>query len=233
MSLRRRLPPQWLTLESNKAAASTIAITITCTAGAPTVAWRVLDGGQIYEYSGDALSHVVQVGPCKIEARIASKHITGIDFNNQYITKFKHLKKCVSLLGIYGWSNLDLRIDLSDLPQTLDYLNMGNCPLVGGDIADLSSQLTYLDIWGSLQSTGADISHMIYIVAIHLQDQFMSQSRVNGVIQDIYDHKDEFTYATPSLNVDGNNAAPDAEHIALIEELVADYSWTISYTLPS
>jgi hypothetical protein len=71
------------------------------------------------------------------------------------------------------------------------------------------------------------------ITNCYLQNQTAVQARVGAIIDDIYDHKDEFTYPTITLNIDGNNAAPDTEHIALISELVNDYSWSISYTIPS
>jgi len=277
MSLRRRRPPQWLTLESNKAAAETIAITITRIAGAPDAAWRVVDGGQIYEYSGDALSHVVQVGPCEIECRIAPKWIATLNSPTQSISRIgnsKLLSSCTSLdiadasadlaqrlefppvlESLATYSDINLTIYLSEFPASMKSIICNYCKVYGslaeipdgmrtfraayittltGSTSGLQSSLLVVHLHGGAGSIVFDsISQLTDMQDFRAQDNSLTSGEVNVIIQDVYDHKDNFTYAAPALNIDGNNAAPDAEHIALIEELVADYSWVISYTLPS
>jgi hypothetical protein len=191
MRLRRRRPPQWLTFESNKAIGETIAISITRIAGAPDAAWRVVDGGQIYEYAGDALSHVVQVGPCKIECRVAPKYLSYIDFHVASITEIENISRCVSLnSGIYGGGNPSLVMDLDVLPVVITYLAVGgNAPCIGS------------------------LNRFVGMRECYCDNQYATQARVNAIIQDIYDHKDNFTYANPTLNIDGNNAAPSGNVI--------------------
>lgn len=226
MSLRRRRPPQWLTLESNKAAASTIAITITRIAGAPTAAWRVVDGGQIYEYSGDALSHVVQAGPCEIECRIAPKWIAALSPLSCALSHAENLKRLVNCgyLDVRNNPQVDISIsDLSGIDEIRSWTELsgdiadwqgtsitadGNTR-ISGNIGSLSSDVVYIYLSGCINVTGYELSRYAKITNVHLQDQSAVQSRVNAIILDIWQHRGSFTYAGGiTCNLDRNNAAP-------------------------
>lgn len=248
MSLRRRRPLQWLTFESNKTASETIAISITRTAGAPDAAWRVVDGGAVYEYSGDALSHVVVSGPCKIEARIAPKWIDFIDMHGQGITSQKNLKLCSNLATLYSWSNSAFSLDLSDIASCclLRVMYLDSARLIG-DLGTISHlRLSILSIGGTLVSgslssivapdliildlagcpcTGSTISAYPKIRSGNLAGQGASQARINAIVDDIDAHKGEFTYATPKIILSGDNAPPDIAHQAKISDLQTSYGW--------
>lgn len=228
MSLRRRRPPQWLTLESSKAIGETTAIAITRTAGAPTAAWKVADGGAIYEYSGDALSHVVQVGPCKIEARIAPKWINYLDANSCNLTRIRNIRLC-KLQTLRAFVNSLLMLDIAEVPKECEIIIMDGSRFTG-DIQDLPPVLTrlsapYTNIKGDVGRIppgcenadltacgsvfGTTISQCISITRLLIGDQSATQARVDAIILDIWQHRASFTYAGGiTCNLDGNNAAP-------------------------
>jgi len=238
MSLRRRRPAQWLALESSKAISETISISITRTAGAPTAAWRVVDGGQIYEYAGDALSHVVVVGPCKIECRIAPKWISALDFSAPCsLIKIKNLRKCENLASFISHWDTELALDTYDFPPTFSgvlflvskyftgnlaefgdnfsvFYIFGDSPskaITGlvGDIIDIPTNATNVILEFCPNLTGTDIHHLIDIHSISFANSSILQARVDAIILDIWQHRADFTYAGGiTCNLDGNNAAP-------------------------
>lgn len=81
--------------------------------------------------------------------------------------------------------------------------------------------------------SGPDLSQCIGLRDLRLHDNGLLQSAVDAVINAIYDRRNSYTWATPTLYIGGSNEAPSGEAIVKIGTLQASpYNWTISYTAP-
>ena len=113
------------------------------------------------------------------------------------------------------------------------WVSLGTNTTITGDLADFADTAQMLNLIGCTGIVGFDVAHMTNIGEIYLRDQSADQTRVNAIIDNIYTNKESFTDTTITMNIDGNNAAPSAAQILKIEELQADYGWSITYTIPS
>jgi hypothetical protein len=100
-----------------------------------------------------------------------------------------------------------------------------------------------------LQSTsvtaGPDASGATGLQSYLIQDCSLSQAAVDAIAQEVYDNWAGYTYATPALNVGGDNAAPSGtyqdgdppttgkEYIYEIvndPETTSNETWAVTYT---
>lgn len=128
--------------------------------------------------------------------------------------------------NISGWSlpaslddfrinNTSVSGDISGwtLPASLVYFRIYTTS-VSGDISgwSLPASLQEFRIYSTSVSNAPDVSGATNLRIYYYQDCGLSQAHVDAVCQSIYTNRAVFTYATPSLNVGGTNAAPSGTY---------------------
>jgi len=122
-----------------------------------------------------------------------------------------------SLAGLSGLVNLYLAStsvsgDISNLAGLSKLANMSLASTsVSGDISNLAglSNLTTLRLHTTSATCGSTFTaSWVGMRNFQVQNCLMSQAAVDNVIESIWDARARFIYATPALNVGGNNAAP-------------------------
>jgi hypothetical protein len=223
MSLRRRRDPQYLELTTTKN--GTFAASITRIAGAPACVWKFADGE---EQVGDSCSKALDGSEQKVVLKIAPKWIDEIHIIGCDLIAIQHLIRCSSASLLDIRNNTALVLDLADLPRRLIALKTW-ANLVGSSL-DLPMELTIfyaynsttvididalplgmedLQLSGCIGCIGNDVAHMKYINYIMMSNQSADQTRIDAIIDDIWQHRATFTYAGGiTCNLDGNNAAP-------------------------
>lgn len=99
---------------------------------------------------------------------------------------------------------------------------------------------------GSYSFAASCMRNWTGIQVINCANLSLSEGQVDGIINDLYAGKPTFTYATPSLNIGGNNAAPSGSYqsvcpptsgLEMVHDLANDIctphsaaKWTITYT---
>jgi hypothetical protein len=201
MSLRRRRDPQYLTLTTAKN--GTFTASITRIAGAPECVWKFADGD---EQIGNSCSKALDGSEQKVICKIVPRWIATADLDAT-VTHIDHLRKCFSLTSLSAhFEAWDVRV--FDLPSGLKIASV-YAGSIAGDLSEFPASVTRLDLWFCSLVTGSQISHMRGIDYVDLSNQSATQSRINAIIDDIYTHRANFTYASGiACNLDGNNAAP-------------------------
>lgn len=132
---------------------------------------------------------------------------------------------------------------------SLNYMAAGNYAI---DTAHMLEWKTSIGKWsccsqpaGNYVFAASCMRNWTSIQTVRCNGLALSQAQVDGIINDIYAGKATFTYATPSLNIGGNNAAPSGSYQSVCPptsglETVYDLShgvcvpagpeWTITYT---
>jgi hypothetical protein len=139
---------------------------------------------------------------------------------------------------------------LAGLPASMTYLYLNNTSsTITGALSDLPASMSYLHL-GNTSSTitgGATAVSATGMTLIITENCSEDQATVNDVIDRIYADRALFTYAAPSLDIGGNNAAPSGiyqyaatpstalEKVYALEnddDLEGFNKWDIAYTLP-
>lgn len=106
-----------------------------------------------------------------------------------------------------------------------------------GDISGWNVTSVLQRLW-ILQTTlfgSPDLSSAVALNSFRYEDCALSQADVDAVLQEVYDNRFDFTFATPALNIGGTNSAPSAAGLTLIALLTAGVGfnpWIITYTAP-
>jgi hypothetical protein len=156
----------------------------------------------------------------------------------------------VTQLNLSGDANVSGTFSLADLPASMTQLILYNTSsTITGSLSDLPASMTRL-ILGSTSSTitgGATAVAATGMTFIITENCSEDQATVNDVIDRIYADRALFTYAAPSLDIGGNNAAPSGiyqyaatpstalEKVYALEnddDLEGFNKWDIAYTLP-
>ena len=114
------------------------------------------------------------------------------------------------LIALYLYSNADLSGDIADLSALilLGYLKIDSSS-VSGNIDDLSALTLLNSLWlFSTDVSEGTIGTMTRMSTCRVQDCGWAQAAVDTFIDDLWTRRDDFTDATPELNIGGNNAAP-------------------------
>ena len=145
---------------------------------------------------------------------VAGGVVTGIDLHGNNldgtidISLFDDLPNCILFLAYVNTSFI-MTGSIAD-NSTLIYLRLpSTSSVITGSIAD-NSTLAYLHV-GSTSSviTGGDGTLGAYLYEeIKLDDNAYTTAQIDEIINAIYRLRANFTYATPSLNIGGTNAAP-------------------------
>jgi len=156
-----------------------------------------------------------------------------------------------SMARLYlGSTSSTITGSLADLPASILYLHLYNTSsTITGSLSDLPASMLYLHL-GSTSSTitgGATAVSATGIIFIITENCSEDQATVNDVIDRIYADRALFTYAAPSLDIGGNNAAPSGiyqyaatpstalEKVYALkndDDLEGFNKWDITYTLP-
>lgn len=132
------------------------------------------------------------------------------------------------------------------LPASLAYFQV-NSTSISGDISGwvLSASLVRFYVYSTLISGTPIFTSAVLLQNFQIHNCALPQATVDSIVQRIYNRRVSFTYATPSANVGGTNAAPSGAYAdedppvtgkGYIYELVNDpetegfNKWTITYT---
>jgi hypothetical protein len=137
---------------------------------------------------------------------------------------------------------------LSDLPATMMVLRLLNTSsAITGALSDLPAKMETLRLHSTSSTItgGASAMAAVGIQDIQVQNLRLSQTTVDGILARLYADRVLFTYATPSLNIGGTNAAPSGAYadedppttgLGYVFELANDPeaegfpTWSIIYT---
>lgn len=221
MSLRRRRNPQYLELTTTKN--GTFEASITRVSGAPACVWKFADGE---EQIGDSCSKALDGSEQKVVLKIAPKYIAVLTLLSCGIIRAKNMHRITNCTFLDIRNNPALSVNLIDVSAINeirswselvgDIANFDGRSLTAdsnsriyGNLSTLSPSIYYLYLNGCINITGTSISHMRDILTVLLADQSATQARINAIIDDIWQHRADFTYAGGiTCNLDGNNAAP-------------------------
>jgi len=173
----------------------------------------------------------------------------SLQSNSSLVCSFSLADLPASIVYLYLYSTSStITGSLADLPALITglYLNSTSSTITGS-LADLPASITglYLNNTSSTITGGVLAMAATNIQIIKLQDTALTQSQVDDVIGRIWADHASFTYATPTANVGGSNAAPSGIYQAAcppttgkeeIYELVNDScgggfnTWTWTYT---
>jgi len=133
--------------------------------------------------------------------------ITAIDFNADAIQgEIKNLYKCVNMTSLKGQTN----------------------PAWVCNLSRLSAKLQTLWAYACGAGISGSIRHMTALTSVNLRENAATQAQVDAWISDLYANKDIMAPGTANFN--GSNSTPSAVGKSQADELVADYSWSITYT---
>lgn len=164
--------------------------------------------------------------------------ITAIDCNTDSLTLIVGIQRASSLSTLFIYSNTYLVFDLSYCPYVKDITATANtsmtgrladinraatglyiigCPKITGPLDDLPITTTVVRLQYDLLVTAGSISHCIALQQIRVQDIGWLTADVDTVIDSMWVARANYTYATPSLNIGGNNQAPTGNVVAPVE----------------
>jgi hypothetical protein len=184
----------------------------------PAGTWTDSEGNQYSVASGANISKngfsgdFFRGAPNRMIYRVAGGNnlasITALDFNADAIQgEVRNLYKCINLTSLKLQTNPALVLDLGRL----------------------SAKLTTLWAYACGSGISGSIRHMTLLTSVNLRENGASQAQVDQWIDDLYANKDIMAPGTANFN--GTNSAPSAGAKAQADELVANYSWSITYTL--
>ena len=236
-----------LTLYTTAQGAGQFTPTLTLSAGAPTPHWdfgdgTTFDGAAIDHNYANAGTKTVTITPFSVVDYIVNFLFDGCylfgDIGGGIV---KYISNITGAFYIYGSPNAYIRA--SELPLGgWGYIISGT--KINGSLSDLPPNAYNYDFANTNITASAmfasDVIHYLYA-----NNNNWTQSDVDTVIASIYANRANYTYATPTLNIGGNNAAPSGvyQYAAtpttgkeMIYALVNDpdgegfNKWTITYT---
>lgn len=163
--------------------------------------------------------------------------ITGINANSDAINSIKNVIKLNKVTSFAATGNTAYVLSLSELPKSIISLYLSDCySSVSGNLSDLWSGLlnvemkyctnivgTLLSAPSTLQSlylygdtliAPASIAHLTAIHDLRIYSMGWNQTGVNLVISSAWGARASYTYATPSMQIGGTNAAPSGTYAA-------------------
>lgn len=164
--------------------------------------------------------------------------ITAIDCNNDLVTTIIGLSRMAENVKIDCYSNASLVLSLNDVRNATQITATG-CSLLSGDLSELnrSSISLYLTSCRLLTGCVSDLPPAVLIARLRydilltsgsiapltaardlqFQDLTWLTADVDTVINSMWAARANYTYATPSLNIGGNNQAPTGNVVAPVE----------------
>ena len=147
---------------------------------------------------------------------VAGGHVTEINLNSNLLNgewTTAMLTPLTGLTQLYAYTNVNLNCSfaLSDLPAGIVYLHLGSTSsVITGALSDLPAGMMYLYLYAtaSVITGGAVAMTSVGIIEIAVYTCAMDQPTVDSQVLRLYTDRASFTYATPSLNTGGTNAAP-------------------------
>jgi hypothetical protein len=144
----------------------------------------------------------------------------------------------LSKLAYLYLSSTSVSGDIANLAglSKLAYLYLSSTS-VSGDIANLAglSELVDLRLYNTSATCGSTFTaSWVGMRDFLAQSCLMSQAAVGNIVESIWNARAGFTYATPSLQIGGNNAAPAGIVAAPPggEESNSDWSWDGAKYIP-
>jgi len=164
--------------------------------------------------------------------------VTAIDCNADSITIARNLGKCpFTQIRLHNNASLDLDCDIFAGKSIYYFSVIGNSKCYGnvsviprtavniylsstaytGPLSDLPAVAQNVYAYLATGITPGSIAHLTAIRDIRIYSMWSSLSAaesVDIVIDSMWDARDDYTYATPSLQIGGTNPAPTGNYIA-------------------
>ena len=213
---RRRRESQWdyFTVIENNLAGEVFDPTIT-TVLPTTIAWISSDGYALVTIgTTHNVSYTVPADGPRTWNIFCSSGLNNIQSFDMNTDKVVHID--VSLLlyatSMIAHTNASLVMALTDLPVGLTYASFYSDSLLTGDISTLPAGLTVAYFFSDPLLTAGSVSTLTLIRDLRLYSIGWNAASVDIVLLSIsnaiHANVNHFTYATPSLQIGGTNAAP-------------------------
>jgi hypothetical protein len=194
-------------------AGDTLTLAVEVVAGSPEPTWHFHDGTAQVGLSVTKAYAAAGTYPVTLRLPGLRARISRLDFAGQPV-KFDlaQLRTWTALTHIDAYSNAAtvLTGQLRDLPATMTTLYLySTSSTITGSLADLPPAMEYL-VLGNTSSTitpGVGVRARA-ICGLYLDSTGMSQAAVDAIAEWLYINRALFTYAWPSANLGGTNAAP-------------------------
>jgi len=213
---RRRRESQWdyFTVIENNLSGEVFDPTIT-TVLPTTIAWISSDGYALVTIgTTHDMSYTVPADGPRTWNIFCSSGLNNIKSFDMNTDKVVHID--VSLLlyatSMTAHTNASLVMALTDLPVGLKYAYFYSDPSLTGDISTLPVGLTTAYFYSDPSLTAGSVSTLTLISNLRLYSNGWNAASIDIVLLSIsnaiHANVNHFTYATPSLQIGGSNAAP-------------------------
>jgi len=235
-----------LTLYTTAQGAGQFTPSLTLAAGAPTPHWdfgdgTTFDGTDVDHNFTKAGTKTVTITPFSIVDYIVSISIYACSLVGDLGAGFlRYVPQMTRFL--YAWSNGSAYLASDTIPPGGSYYGFSGT-MVLGHLSDFPTDALTYTVANTSIKAGVPASNAVR--RIDANNNNWTQSDIDTVIASIYANRANYTYATPTLNIGGNNAAPSGvyQYAAtpttgkeMIYALVNDpdgegfNKWTITYT---
>ena len=186
-----------------------------------TIAWISSDGYALVTIgTTHNVSYTVPADGPRTWNIFCSSGLNNIQSFDMNTDKVVHID--VSLLrsttSMIAYANASLVMALSDLPVSLTYAYFSSDPSLTGDISTLPVGLTIAVFYSDPLLTSGSVSTLTLIRDLRLYSIGWNAASVDIVLLSIsnaiHANVNHFTYATPSLEIGGTNAAPGGTPVA-------------------
>lgn len=140
----------------------------------------------------------------------------------------------IFLLNLSVNSNLAGLLSSWDTSTARD-IRLNNTGVSGGIAAWGIGNMARLFLQATQLSGSPDMSLNTALFSFRYESCSLPEADVDAVLQEIFDNRFDFTTASPSLNIGGNNSAPSAAGLVLVGLLTAGAGfnpWIITFTAP-
>jgi hypothetical protein len=202
-----------------------------------TVIWETEVGRTVTTGTTHNLSYTPTAGPkiCKATVVTGLVAVATFDFGTDLLTSIKNMNKLVNCTDSRAATNAALNVNVRDLPRkslivyfygtnlvgsvvdfppVAQYVMISTCPLVSGSLDRFPAGARTLQAFNCPGISPGSIESWTYIQDARIYSMGWNQAGVDTVISSMWNARANYTYATPSLQIGGTNAAPSGSYIA-------------------
>ena len=106
-----------------------------------------------------------------------------------------------------------MQFDVRDLKRSLISVYIQDDPLIIGSMADFPPSAQNIWCHNDPRITVADLGYLTAICELKFNGQSKSQVDIDFIINSIYTNRATYTYASPTIDISGNNSAPTGNYI--------------------
>ena len=198
---------------------ATITPSITLSAGAPTPIWTVTEtGGAVFTYTTAGFTHnrvtagdmtVRLLNTQALKTYVAKFECPGDGIKSTWAGLHLELFTKITAIDVNGNALLSGNISSFRLPASLATFAV-NITSVSGDISGWVLPALLMNFYVNATSVnGATVfTSAVALRDFRYQNCGLPQATVDAIALAVYTRRAAFTYATPSMNIGGTNAAP-------------------------